>query len=114
VANLLKGADYDVVMNSSDGTFTNYILANGSNGLGFYVIEDGTTLAAGKAYLAIPNASLSSAPQFVSMDIEGSPTGIKTIDADMTDKAVYNLSGQRQSGLKKGINIVGSKKIVVK
>ena len=114
VANLLKGVDSDVIMNSSDGTFTNYILADDTNGLGFYPIINSTPLAAGKAYLAIPNASLSGAPQFVSMDIEGSLTGIKNIDADMTGKTVYNLNGQRQSGLKKGVNIVGGKKIVVK
>jgi hypothetical protein len=114
VANLLKGVDSDVKMNTSDGTFTNYILYDGTNGLGFYPIKDNTTLAAGKAYLAIPNTSTSGAPQFVSMDIEGTITGIKNIDADVTGKAVFNLSGQRQSGLKKGINIVGGKKIVVK
>ena len=114
VANLLKGVDSDVKMNTSDGTFTNYILADGKNGLGFYPIDDNTILAAGKAYLAIPNTSTSGAPQFVSMDIEGTITGIKNIDADVTGKAVYNLNGQRQNSLKKGINIVGGKKIVVK
>lgn len=113
VANMLKGVKDDTMMWSSDGTNKNYILANGSKGVGFYVIQDGTTLEAGKAYLAIPNTS-SAAPQFVPMDIEGTITGIKNIDADVTGKAVFNLSGQRQSGLKKGINIVGSKKIVVK
>lgn len=113
VANLMKGVKDDTMMWSSDGTNKNYILANGTKGVGFYVIEDGTTLKAGKAYLAIPNTS-SAAPQFVPMDIEGTITGIKNIDADVTGKAVFNLSGQRQSGLKNGINIVGSKKIVVK
>ncbi len=114
VANMLKGVDSDVKMNTSDGTFTNYILADGKNGLGFYPIDDNTILAAGKAYLAIPNTSTSGARQFVSMDIEGTITGIKNIDADVTGKAVYNLNGQRQNSLKKGINIVGGKKIVVK
>jgi len=42
------------------------------------------------------------------MNLEGADvTGIENINnnaADMTGKAVYNLNGQRQSGLKKGIN----------
>ena len=118
MANLLKGVDYDATMNSSDGTFTNYILADGSNGVGFYVIADGTTLAAGKAYLALPNDALAPAPNFVLMNLEGMDvTGSKNIEkgtADMAGKVVYNLNGQRQNGLKKGFNIVDGKKIVVK
>ena len=118
VANLLRGADCDMKMNSSDGVYTNYILADGTNGLGFYVIQDGTTLDAGKAYLAIPNDAMAPAPSFVVMNLNGMDvTGIESIEkaaVNMAGNAIYNLNGQRQSGLKKGINIVGGKKIVVK
>lgn len=115
VANLLRGTDHDITMKSSDGIYTNYILANGSKGLGFYVIADGTTLAAGKAYLALPNNALAPAPSFVIMTLDSNDvTGIMSIENSTTDMPVYNLNGQRQDGLKKGINIVGGKKIVVK
>lgn len=119
VANLLKGVSESTMMWSSDGMNTNYILANGTNGLGFYVVQDGgTNLAAGKAYLAIPKSASSAAPSFVMMNLEGADvTGIESIEnsvADMAGKAVYNLNGQRQNGLKKGINIVGGKKMIVK
>lgn len=118
VANLLRGADCDMKMNSTDGVYTNYILADGTNGLGFYVIQDGSTLNAGKAYLAIPNDATSPAPSFVVMNLNGMDvTGIESIEkaaSNMAGNAIYNLNGQRQSGLKKGINIVGGKKIVVK
>ena len=117
VANLLKGLDATTKMSSSDGMNTNYILGNGVNGLGFYVVEDGSSVTAGKAYLSLPNSG-APAPSFVMMALDGKDvTGIESIEniaADMNGKAVYNLNGQRQNGLKKGINIVGGKKIVVK
>ncbi len=40
------------------------------------------------------------------------PTGIKTVNADMAGKTIYNLRGQKVEKLQKGVNIVNGKKIV--
>jgi hypothetical protein len=40
------------------------------------------------------------------------PTGIKTVNADMAGKTIYNLRGQKVEMLQKGVNIVNGKKIV--
>ena len=41
-------------------------------------------------------------------------TGIAGVNANADDDAIYNLAGQRISKTQKGVNIVGSKKILVK
>ena len=119
VANLLKGVLVDTWMTSYQNGCTNYVLADGNGGIGFYLVDNGgSTLSAGKAYLAIPTNSPSTAPSFISIDLDGMDlTGVNGVEnsaADMNGKTIYNLNGQRQKGLKKGINIVGGKKIVVK
>ena len=54
---------------------------------------------------------------FLSMDGE-TPAGIEGLQADnrldSNDGAVYNILGQRQQGLRRGINIVGGKKVLVR
>ena len=99
VANNLKGTDADTV---ADGTM--YILANGSNGVGFYQATTGSTIAAGKAYYQ----STSGVKAFF---FDGDDaTGI----ADLKDSKdlIYNLAGQRLGKMQKGINIVGGKKVL--
>ena len=39
---------------------------------------------------------------------------ISSIKAETENAEIYNLAGQRMSGLKKGINIVNGKKVLVK
>jgi hypothetical protein len=53
-------------------------------------------------------------PSDVNYDITA--TGIETIMANRPDldMPVYNLSGQKLTAPKKGINIIGGKKVVVK
>ena len=41
-------------------------------------------------------------------------TGIAGVNANANDDAIYNIAGQRLSKTQKGVNIVGSKKILVK
>ena len=54
--------------------------------------------------------------QISPLSIESVVTGIKTIStgAHPEDAVIYNLQGVRQNSLKKGINIVNGKKIVIK
>ena len=122
VANLLKGVTVDTQMWQYDATNANYVLADKApNGLGFYYITDGETLAAGKAYLTLPKSLLpSAAPSRVGFVFDGEDmtTGISeevTVNGEKFATApVYNLAGQRMSGLRRGLNIVGGKKVVVK
>ena len=43
------------------------------------------------------------------------PSGIEDVNADSyTNSRVFSLSGQRLAAPKKGINIIGGKKVIVK
>ncbi len=102
VANDLKGTDADTV---ADGTM--YILANGSNGVGFYQATTGSTVAAGKAYYQ----STSGVKAFF---FDGDDaTGIADLkDLKDSKDLIYNLAGQRLGKMQRGINIVGGKKVL--
>ena len=96
----------------SNGTVTGdgstiFALANGKNGVGFYLVKSGKTVPAGKAYLVIP---VLSTREFIGFD--GETTGIKTIDnAQVADK-YYDLQGRRVAQPTKGLYIVNGKKVV--
>ncbi|MEE1309188.1 MAG: hypothetical protein UHJ41_03710 [Bacteroidaceae bacterium] len=103
--NDLKAATADV---TADGT--QYVLADGAEGIGFYLVEAGSTIAAGKGYLEIPAGN--GVKGFYGFEA-GDATGISDIDANVDANAViYNLSGQRIQKAQKGINIVNGKKIL--
>ena len=101
IANDLKGADADT---AADGTM--YILANGSEGIGFYKAEG--TIPAGKAYFQ----SASSVKAFFFSGDDA--TDIDAIDhSSLTiDHSIYNLAGQRLNKAQKGINIINGKKVL--
>lgn len=103
--NELKAAVADVV---ADGT--QYVLADGAEGIGFYQVEPGSTIVAGKGYLEISAAN--GVKGFYGFE-SGDATGISDIDANVDANAViYNLSGQRIQKAQKGINIVNGKKLL--
>ena len=95
----------------SDGNVSDNILvlANKSNGVGFYTWAGGN-LPAGKVYLVNPNSSR----EFFGFD-EGVATSISTIDnGQLTMENAYNLQGQKVGSEYKGIVIVNGKKVMVK
>lgn len=118
-ANLLVGTQAETEVPETDGTYNNYILGNGDNGVGFYPSAGGK-IQANKSYLHIPaTAAVSLKCVRLSFDDEdGSTTGfisVRTLTDRMYGKSpVYNLAGQRKQGLSKGMNIVGGKKIWMK
>ena len=120
-ANLLVGTQTDTEVPETDGSYTNYVLGNGNNGVGFYRSQGGT-MKAGKAYLHVPTATAASLKciRFSFDDEEGGsttgfiPVKILTSGSAAADAPVYNLSGQRKLGLSKGMNIRGGQKIWVK
>lgn len=99
--NELVAATADVV---ADGT--QYILAKGDEGVGFYKATPESTIAAGKGYLVI-NAAIKGFYGF-----DENTNSIQGVKEQTTDGAIYNLAGQRLTQMQKGINIVGGKKVV--
>ncbi|MBQ9294050.1 MAG: hypothetical protein IJ219_03880 [Bacteroidaceae bacterium] len=100
VANDLKGTD---TATAADGTM--YVLANGSDGIGFYKAEG--TIPAGKAYYQ--STSGAKAFFFTADDATGI---VSSLGETKEGAPVFNLAGQRIQKMQRGINIVGSKKIL--
>lgn len=85
-----------------------YTLQNPADGLGFYPYN-GETLAGFKAYM--PNGTGVRGFKFQ----EGETTLIEGVDSNAgLDESVYDLSGRRVQNARKGIYIVGGKKVIVK
>ena len=89
-------------------TGNEYVLASEGDAVGFYKVEAGTAIPAGKAYIT----STSSVKGFIFT--EGGATGIQMVNGQwsMENGAIYNLAGQRLQKVQKGINIVNGKKIL--
>ncbi|MBR4130771.1 MAG: Ig-like domain-containing protein [Bacteroidaceae bacterium] len=91
---------------TADGS--QYVLAKPEGEeVGFYQVNEGTTIAAGKGYLVITGGSVK---PFYGFDPDGA-TGISGINID-ENAVIYNLAGQRVSKAVKGINIINGKKVL--
>ena len=102
--NKLVAATTDVV---ADGT--QYVLANGASGIGFYQATSGSTIPAGKAYLVVTAAGVKPFYGF-----EDDATGIEMVNgqSSMVNDPIFNLAGQRLQKMQRGINIIGGKKVL--
>ena len=112
--NMLVGTTVAKTLSQVEGTNTNFILADGTSGVGFYKVEDNSTLAAHKAYLPLPTASISATPSIgIRFD---DATGIRPTLGNDVEESWYDLSGRRIDGQPKakGIYIMGGRKVVVK
>ena len=92
-----------------------YVLANSTNGIGFYHATAGSTLSQGKAYLDFSGSSVRAFT--LSFGDEGPTTGISSINADgnAENAPIYDLSGRRIAApLGRGIYIKNGKKYYVK
>ena len=58
-SNLLRGVTTATTIAPTDGDYTNFILADGTHGIGFYTLSQAREIAAGKAYLQLPTSALS-------------------------------------------------------
>lgn len=101
------GTENDLVASDSDVTTdgTQYILAQTAEGVGFYNATG--TIAAGKGYLVI-SAGIKAFYPFEN----DNATGIDAIEGTDSSEPVYNLAGQRIGKTRKGVNIIGGKKIL--
>ena len=102
----------------SDGTVTGdeetiYVLAKGTNGVGFYLVEKGSAITAGKAYLEVSGGA---ARQFIGFGDDNETTGIQTVANSQQSAAnsYYDLQGRRVAQPTKGLYIVNGKKVVIK
>ena len=90
----------------------NYILFDGSDGLGFYKANN-NPVATNRAYIHVP---VSVNVKCFLLDLENDPTGIESIQNSkfkiQNEDAIYNLAGQRLSKMQKGINIINGKKVL--
>jgi hypothetical protein len=104
--NELKAATTDV---TADGT--QFVLANGSKGVGFYKAEANSIIAAGKGYLEISGEA--GVKGFYGFEFNDA-TGIEETlsNSPLKGENIFNLAGQRMSKMQKGINIVGGKKVL--
>lgn len=99
-----------------DGDYTNMILNNGSEGIGFY-FANGQTVAANRAYLHIATSlapdPVAGAPMMLVFDNETS--GINEVQgAGFKVNGYYDLQGRKVAQPTKGLYIVNGKKVVIK
>lgn len=80
--------------------------------LGFYPLENGLALEAGKAFIKLDG---SSPAKFFDVNF-GDATGINAISADGSalNGTIYNMAGQRVTNPTRGIYIVNGKKVLIK
>lgn len=113
-SNMLKGVTTATIIGPNANGHDNYILANGTNGIGFYPVGEEGTIAAGKAYLQLPEAT--SAAKGVSIEFDET-TDIKN-NFELTTKefssTVYDMLGRKVVNLSKGLYIKNGKKVIIK
>ena len=114
-SNLLTGVTVDTPISITEGDQTNFILANGKHGIGFYTLSEAGTIAVGKAYLHLPTAKIPQTRSFT-LHFDGEEVmGIATYEVDATTPEVYtDMQGRRVINPRNGIYIVNGKKVIVK
>ncbi len=109
---MLPCTDGSVTGNGVNGVTNTdvYVLGNGKNGLGFYMLKG--TLQAGKGYLQVSESAGSAKQNFIAFE---ETTGVKAIEVNgNADNAIYNLQGVRVANPQKGIYVKNGKKYVIK
>lgn len=91
-----------------------YVLSKYQGVLAFYMVENGVSKNCPqfKCYFTAPAAAAAPAKAFFFNP--GDVTGIDAIVTDGGKAEIYNVYGQRLNGLRKGLNIVNGRKVVVK
>ena len=111
ITNVLKTGPVTV---NDDNYGTIFVLNTGTNGVGFYLLNNGKTLSEGKCYLEIPKNGTDDGAKFVGFHI-GDATGISSVVNPTAERnVVYNLAGQRVAAPTKGLYIVNGKKVFIK
>lgn len=113
--NYLVGVPTTTSVSPTDGDYTNFILANGSHGINFYVLSKTGNIAAGKAYLQLPTAALNQMSLSKGFSIIGGLTSITNIGIEKNNSEIfYDLQGRRVEKPTKGLYILNGKKVIIK
>ena len=88
-----------------------FVLQNGSEGVGFYKVAS-TAIYANPFRAYLTAQAEARCLNIVFADEEEEVTGIKAIETVKADKKIFNLNGQRMAQPKKGLNIIGGKKVL--
>ena len=113
-SNFLKGVTTATTIYPTEGGYTNFILSNGSHGVGFYTLSSAGQLAAGKAYLQLPTASVSHVKAISIIFDDDDATAIQDIEGYIKAEDIYNLQGQKVNQPKHGLYIINGKKVLFK
>ena len=113
-SNFLKGVTTTTTIYPTEGSYTNFILSTGSHGVGFYTLSSSGELAADKAYLQLPTASVSNVKAIRLAFDDDDPTALQNIEDYTTVEDIYNLQGQKVSAPGNGLYIINGKKILFK
>ncbi|MBO4612107.1 MAG: InlB B-repeat-containing protein [Bacteroidaceae bacterium] len=113
--NELVGVLTKTQVDETSGGKYNYILANGSAGVGFYKAVDGKYLAANRAYLSTATpAAAASVKEFLGFTDDDTDAISQIENETMRNEAIYDLSGRRIQKPTKGLYIVNGKKYIKK
>ena len=99
---------------TSNASYDVYALAKKNDIVGFYKVQAGVQVPAGKCYISVNKSS--SAPEFFGLVGDGNTTGMNDVRSKMEEGRgeFYNLNGQRVAQPTKGLYIVNGKKVVIK
>jgi len=107
-------------MRRSDGTVTSdenndvYALAKKNSVVGFYKVQAGVTVPAGKCYLSVSKAAQSeSARDFLGFNDEDA-TRINAVENGQSTDEVFDLQGRQVKQPTKGLYIKNGKKVIIK
>ena len=104
------------ILEVSDESTSNgvYVLANGSNGAGFYKWMGGS-LGAGRAIVPA-SAVTGGAHEFLGFDFDGETTAINNLTPSLSkgEGEYYDLQGRKVAQPTKGLYIVNGRKVIVK
>lgn len=117
--NLLVGVtDGATIVHQTEGSYTNFILANGKYGIDWYTLSEAGAIGANKAYLQLPTAEVSNGRAFTWVYDDGTATKIErpTPDPSLYGGEWYDLNGRKLKGkpTTKGLYIHNGRKEVVR
>lgn len=119
-SNMLVGLTSPTLVNVTDGEYTTFILADGSDGVNWYQLAEDYTLKANSAYLELKNDLIPSGARGFGMIFDdGTSTAINLINSGAQNNENgmwYTLQGLRldKQPTTKGIYIHNGKKVVIK
>ena len=115
-SNLLQGVTTATEISPTDGDQTNFILANGKHGIGFYTLSGTGELAAGKAYLHLPTSAVEAMEaRCFTFDFENDEaTGIMEHEMKVDESVYFDMQGRRVLHPSSGIYFVNGKKVIIK